>query len=160
MSRLRLAHDRGAALAGADRRAGVDPVVAVDRRLEAGQDVGQALADVDVVHVDAALADHRRELGHDRQVALERQRTATAAWARRAADVTTRSPRSVSVPPIVHSSANDPMLLRMKSRRDQASAGGRNGLRGRLTGAAHPQDASACVPERLPSASRACSSTV
>ncbi len=29
----------------------------------------------------------------------------------------------------VHSSANEPMLLRMKSRRDQASAGGRNASR-------------------------------
>ncbi len=66
-------HDRRPALAGADRRAGVDPVVAVDRRLHAGQDLGEALADVEVEDVDAVLDRDRRGLGHDRQVALERR---------------------------------------------------------------------------------------
>ena len=67
-----LAHDRGAALARADRRAGVDALVAVDRRLEAGQDLGRALLDVDLVDVRPVLGGDGGELRHDRQVALER----------------------------------------------------------------------------------------
>src|SRR5215207_5141367 len=81
------------------------------------------------------------------------------ARARRAAEVTTRFPRRVSVPPIVHSSANDPMLLRMKSRRDQASAGGPNGLEAGIP--YRPiRTLERIIAERLPAASRACSSIV
>ena len=102
---------------------GIDPLVAVDRRLEAGQDLGQALADVQVVHVDPRLADDGRELGHDRQVALERL-NGDAAWARRPADVTTRSPFSAPGAPTCTASANDPIPLRMKSRRDHRRPAG------------------------------------
>jgi hypothetical protein len=51
------------------------------------------------------------------------------ARARRPADVWSFRPPIVPGAPKVHSSANDPMPLRMKSRRDQASAGGRNASR-------------------------------
>ena len=67
-----LADDRRAALARPDRRPGVDALVAVDRRLEPGQDLGEPFADVDVVDVHAGLADHGTQLGHDRQIDLER----------------------------------------------------------------------------------------
>ena len=84
---------------------------------------------VDLVEVRAARAADGRELGHDRQVALER-RERRRACARRAADVTTRGRSRSAGVPSVHSSANEPMPLRMKSRRVHASAadGGRNGL--------------------------------
>ena len=55
--RVLLAHDGLAALAGADRRAGVDAFVAVDRRLEAGQDLRHALADRHLVMVRVRVED-------------------------------------------------------------------------------------------------------
>ena len=69
--RVALAHDDLAALAGADRRARVDALVAVDRGLEAGQDLGHALADRDLVGVLRARARDRQQLRDARQVALE-----------------------------------------------------------------------------------------
>ena len=66
-----LADDRWAVLAGIDRRPGIDALVAVDRRLVARQDLGDAFLDVDVVDIDALLRGHRLERRGDRQVALE-----------------------------------------------------------------------------------------
>ena len=54
------------------------------------------------------------------------------ASARRPAEVCSFLPPIVPGPPRVHTSATAPKLLRMKSRRDHASAGGRNGFGGAL----------------------------
>ena len=61
--RVGLAHDRGAALADADRRPGVDPVVAVDRRQGAGDDLRAALLDRDRVVVLGRGAAHGDQRG-------------------------------------------------------------------------------------------------
>ena len=53
---------------------------------------------------------------------------AARAWARSAADVTSALPRRLPGAATVHSSAIEPKPLRMKSRRDQASAGAWSGF--------------------------------
>ncbi len=81
------------------------------------------------------------------------------ACARMAAEVTTRRPPSEPGVPTVHSSATDAKPLRMKSRRDHASAGGRQ-IRSRRS--RYPRSVSRFVArlERFPPASRARISTV
>ena len=68
---VRHLHDR-AALPGADRRAGVDAVVAVDRRQCAGDDLGPALADRELVEIFGAAAGNRHQRRRQLEVDLIR----------------------------------------------------------------------------------------
>ena len=85
-------------------------------------------------------------IGRSRRNGLERRLRLRAPRRRRS--TTLPAAAACPAPPSVHSSANEPKLLRMKSRRDQASAGGRKGV-GRIT-APRTRTTARRVAERLP----------